>query len=518
MSAPWEILGVAPNCPPDELRKAYAALLKVHRPDKDPEGFRRIRDAYEFMRDHPDLFAGMGDVRAVPADFEAEPPAEVVPRATADPAEPPPAAAASEAPAPPGPPPERSTVIAGVLPFRPRRQVRNTRLRKLARALARARRANKPKAERRALKKLLHLWRRKKTSGGAWDGFVAKQLQRDDGLALSLTRPADALRDCERDGTRVALTLLREHARRGAWPEVSATLAELEKQFQERHMLSTAVTLLGGAGLMALFDWKRAQDLVNAAYPVLPEAARQALLPEIDRAIQAGKEVASLRAPVRSVLASASLAPPQAAGPELSSAIRQVSYMGKAQTARAYLAERFPQFQSSLRTPPRSQETHRNRPSFSTPSSSGSSNGWWIYPALVLVVSLLRACNSSSNYDKHSYTPPPKVQMDTESRRRIEEFLRDHQNLNPRSDTPWSTSDPDSSAPKKRELTPEDIKKLLEDMKLRREQRKREQLGAVPTPPARDGPAEAPDASTYGVVPKKDPGPEPQPPDGPNPQ
>src|SRR6185295_12452681 len=47
MASPWEILGVPPGCPATELKHAYARLVKRHRPDKDPTGFRRIRDAYE---------------------------------------------------------------------------------------------------------------------------------------------------------------------------------------------------------------------------------------------------------------------------------------------------------------------------------------------------------------------------------------------------------------------------------------------------------------------------------------
>ncbi len=30
-----------------DLKRAYARLLKVHRPDTDPEAFQRLRQAYE---------------------------------------------------------------------------------------------------------------------------------------------------------------------------------------------------------------------------------------------------------------------------------------------------------------------------------------------------------------------------------------------------------------------------------------------------------------------------------------
>ncbi len=48
MSSPWEILGVDPETADAEtVRRAYVALVKKHRPDRDPEHFQEIRRAYE---------------------------------------------------------------------------------------------------------------------------------------------------------------------------------------------------------------------------------------------------------------------------------------------------------------------------------------------------------------------------------------------------------------------------------------------------------------------------------------
>ena len=43
----WQTLGIAPT--PDEaaIKQAYAARIREHRPDRDPEGFRAVRAAYE---------------------------------------------------------------------------------------------------------------------------------------------------------------------------------------------------------------------------------------------------------------------------------------------------------------------------------------------------------------------------------------------------------------------------------------------------------------------------------------
>jgi hypothetical protein len=43
----WDILEIAPTTDETAIRRAYAALLKRVRPDDDPEGFRRLRGAYE---------------------------------------------------------------------------------------------------------------------------------------------------------------------------------------------------------------------------------------------------------------------------------------------------------------------------------------------------------------------------------------------------------------------------------------------------------------------------------------
>ena len=43
----WQILGIAPTSDEATIKQAYAACIREHRPDGDPEGFRRVRAAYE---------------------------------------------------------------------------------------------------------------------------------------------------------------------------------------------------------------------------------------------------------------------------------------------------------------------------------------------------------------------------------------------------------------------------------------------------------------------------------------
>ena len=48
MNSPWEILGLDPQSATEkDVKVAYARLIKQYRPDSDPEGFQRVRQAYE---------------------------------------------------------------------------------------------------------------------------------------------------------------------------------------------------------------------------------------------------------------------------------------------------------------------------------------------------------------------------------------------------------------------------------------------------------------------------------------
>jgi hypothetical protein len=46
-----EILGVELNATEEQIRAAYVAKVKEHPPDRSPDEFERIRDAYDTLRD-----------------------------------------------------------------------------------------------------------------------------------------------------------------------------------------------------------------------------------------------------------------------------------------------------------------------------------------------------------------------------------------------------------------------------------------------------------------------------------
>ena len=45
--SPWDVLGIARTNDLREIQKAYARRLREHRPDEDPEGYQRVRSAYD---------------------------------------------------------------------------------------------------------------------------------------------------------------------------------------------------------------------------------------------------------------------------------------------------------------------------------------------------------------------------------------------------------------------------------------------------------------------------------------
>lgn len=74
----FEEIGLPPGTGPDEIRRAYLRKLKTRKPEVDPEGFRRLREAYELLTENPFLSTAMAARPPEPAPVhEPESPSEV---------------------------------------------------------------------------------------------------------------------------------------------------------------------------------------------------------------------------------------------------------------------------------------------------------------------------------------------------------------------------------------------------------------------------------------------------------
>lgn len=51
MENPYAVLGIPRNASPEAVKRAYFSLIRKHPPERDPEGFKRIRMAYDSLRD-----------------------------------------------------------------------------------------------------------------------------------------------------------------------------------------------------------------------------------------------------------------------------------------------------------------------------------------------------------------------------------------------------------------------------------------------------------------------------------
>jgi len=51
MTSPAEVLGVSADATDEEIRAAYLLKVREYPPDRAPDQFERVRDAYEMLRD-----------------------------------------------------------------------------------------------------------------------------------------------------------------------------------------------------------------------------------------------------------------------------------------------------------------------------------------------------------------------------------------------------------------------------------------------------------------------------------
>ena len=70
---PYQTLEIAREATQAEIRAAYFGLVRAHPPERDPEGFKRVREAYEQLRS-PRKRAELTllELRHGPAEFDLD--------------------------------------------------------------------------------------------------------------------------------------------------------------------------------------------------------------------------------------------------------------------------------------------------------------------------------------------------------------------------------------------------------------------------------------------------------------
>lgn len=76
----FEEIGIPPGNGPDEIRRAYLRKLKTRKPEVDPEGFRRLREAFELLSENAQVISRVAAARPlepVPTVREPESPSAI---------------------------------------------------------------------------------------------------------------------------------------------------------------------------------------------------------------------------------------------------------------------------------------------------------------------------------------------------------------------------------------------------------------------------------------------------------
>jgi curved DNA-binding protein CbpA len=75
---PYQVMGLASTVTEEEIRRVYFKLVREHPPERDPDQFKRIRAAYEILRDPArraewDLFVALQPPAALPSRRRPKP-------------------------------------------------------------------------------------------------------------------------------------------------------------------------------------------------------------------------------------------------------------------------------------------------------------------------------------------------------------------------------------------------------------------------------------------------------------
>ena len=248
MNDPWKILGLnLEGVTAGEVKSAYARLLKIHRPEADPEGFRRIRDAYE---------GATAELQALPSPATTSEEPQASPEI------------ARNAPEPASPPEanDQFRLVTGRL----RGAVCSRTRQKIREALG-------------------ELDAAAEASGAGADavaGAIFAAFSDHPSLLAEMCPDQRLLAQLGRGETQLIHTVVQLWNREGEVRRLETFAGKLR-----RHPASTACGLVLVHVAVAVAAWNPALagELANVAFAILPSDQRESMMPEIENEIALGR-------------------------------------------------------------------------------------------------------------------------------------------------------------------------------------------------------------------------------------
>lgn len=403
VSSPWQVLGLAPGSSVAEVKKAYARLLRQHRPDQDPVGFRRLRDAYEVavrMAEHGVVWSNDEHEPADDTDSDSSPAPDASPReADADHA-PPPSPDFDFVPPPPSR--RRSEGTPRVAPARPRALAAP-----LQRALARVRDVPHPQREQRLLRLLVDLLQRRPHDFELAE-IAHAELGRPGGTLRQLLVPEPSWAQWMVDGVPLGRALLLAHLAAGDLARLYAAVDAIERSLEASAEPMVLAAASDAARTIAMLDPRRAERITDRVFQKAP-AGMRGMFGDADAWVQAGLQVRqhNLREDLHEQLPNLVLAlcDPRIADdePRARRALQFAVGAARSPEVAALVAERFP-----TAWPQYEPKWRRNRASRTKRPQQQKRRGFrWYLVVIWLVLTTLGAIVKATRSDR-----PPKFRFD----------------------------------------------------------------------------------------------------------
>ncbi len=433
MSTPWEILGLNPDdVDMRSLRRTYAGLIKVHRPDQDPEAFRQIHEAYEKVFRWLKIRAERGDALAacyfpgpegenaskvwlsiLNDDIAAESGAAAGRHSGAETAE-----AGDEADHPGQNLGAEEDLEASAEDEDFEKEdlasyvAADTPLVEAALELEAARERGDANAIRESIRKVTDQWRAHLEHTAVWVAILEAQMDEDPKAVAEVLGSDELLCEIQQGSYHTACGVLPVWAAGGWWEKIRTVGVELIKEENRLPMPAGAFVMVCWARVSAIIFPKHALKLADLAYRNLTPDTRELAFSDVDVALVMGREMEGMPLSHRKTIVRCMTAN-QADVCDLDTvaAMSELYFREGAKLSKQQVFRRFPNFRRLARQGPLGR---KRRMALAARSKSRWTAGWWwgawpIWIGVLLLIRLLFVFGSgpSSPAAPRPQPPPP---------------------------------------------------------------------------------------------------------------